>query len=97
VSAGWREVVAAGLCRVKKDMCATCIFRPGNLMNLTPGRVKGMVAEAEYEDSFITCHETLEAWTGTQQTEAMCRGYLNAGHRPVLLRLAEEWGLVVEV
>jgi hypothetical protein len=35
---------------VLAEQCATCIFRPGNLMELCPGRVRGMVAEATAKD-----------------------------------------------
>ena len=42
---------------VLNEQCATCIFRPGNLMHLRPGRVKQMVAECQRRDTFIPCHE----------------------------------------
>ena len=52
--------------KVKREMCATCIFRPGNPMHLRPGRVQSMVEDCEQSDSYITCHETMEEVTGDQ-------------------------------
>lgn len=83
--------------KVMKEQCETCIFRPGNPMHLNPGRVAGMVREAKLQDTHITCHDTLEIVTGTRETEAMCRGYLETGARPQLLRIAERLGGVEEV
>lgn len=58
----------AGL-RVCADLCSTCIFRPGNLMQLRPGRVRSMVDEALKNDAFIACHKTLDG------ERAVCRGF----------------------
>lgn len=46
--------------KVLKEQCATCIFRPGNLMGLRKGRVKSMVDACITQDSYIPCHETME-------------------------------------
>ncbi|MGW6238345.1 hypothetical protein [Streptomyces sp. NPDC055094] len=56
--------------RVCGDRCTTCIFRPGNLMNLEPGRVASMVKKAVADEGHIVCHKTL----GTQ-APAICAGY----------------------
>jgi hypothetical protein len=53
--------------RVMAKMCSTCIFRPGNLMQL---RVADMLARIRATDSFITCHQTL----GTGLAGAVCKG-----------------------
>lgn len=58
--------------RVCVGMCDTCIFRPGNLMQLKPGRVRGMVADSIRRDSFIPCHKTLDG------ERAVCRGFYDA-------------------
>lgn len=55
--------------RVCAEMCSTCVFRPGNLMELRPGRLRGMVTESLANDSFIPCHKTLEG------DHAVCRGF----------------------
>jgi hypothetical protein len=58
-------------------MCETCVFRPGNLMRLQPGRLRGMVSDALRDDTAIICHETLEAWDGEGDAEAICRGFFD--------------------
>lgn len=59
-----------GEVRVCDSLCSTCVFRPGNLMNLDPGRVAGMVRDAVADEGHIICHQTL----GTQEP-AMCAGF----------------------
>ncbi|MEU8968932.1 hypothetical protein AB0D11_06585 [Streptomyces monashensis] len=56
--------------RVCGDRCSTCIFRPGNLMNLAPGRVAGMVKKAVADNGHVVCHKTL----GTD-APAICAGF----------------------
>ncbi|MFD5428257.1 hypothetical protein [Streptomyces sp. NPDC127084] len=56
--------------RVCEDRCVTCIFRPGNLMHLEPGRVAGMVNTAVADEGHIVCHKTL----GTE-SPAICAGF----------------------
>jgi hypothetical protein len=82
-----------GNVHIKASQCDTCIFRPGNLMHLEPGRVDDMVAEAIAEDGQITCHSTLDQYKG-----AICRGFW-VQHRDEVwtLRLAEELGYIKEV
>lgn len=72
------------VCRV---MCKTCIFRPGNLMDLNPGRKDQMVRDATRAESVIVCHTTL----GSDQ--AVCRGFFEA-HKTAPLQIAERLGLV---
>jgi hypothetical protein len=79
-----------GRVHVLDRLCRTCVFRPGNLMQLRPGRLRSMVAEAIAGESAITCHSTL----GTDRP-AICRGYFNRyADRVWRLRLALGWGLV---
>lgn len=74
-------------------MCKTCIFRPGNLMNLEPGRVKQMVRDATKAESCIPCHETIH---GQAEGEAICRGFYEKF--PTLpIKLAEAMNRLVEV
>jgi len=65
-----------GVLRVMKDKCATCIFRPGNLMSLQPGRVREMVESAR-KDEFgsITCHDTLPYSGPPGIKSAVCKGW----------------------
>lgn len=82
-----------GLVHVQADRCPTCIFRPGNLMHLDPGRVRGMVEECLADDAGnIPCHDTLGG------PEAICRGFWDGyADRQAVLRLAVAMGIVKEV
>lgn len=81
---------------VCETMCSTCIFRPGNLMHLTPGTVKSMTdtTEKDGDGAVIVCHQTL----GTDQN-AVCRGWLDSkvGQQDKLMRLAYALDLVEEI
>lgn len=66
----WR----GGKVHVCADRCATCVFRPGNLMSLESGRVKDLLDSNIAEDSALTCHETLHEW-GSDRPPAICRGF----------------------
>lgn len=73
--------------RICEDLCSTCIFRPGNLMHLQPGRVKGMVDDALADEGFIPCHQTLGG-----DGAAMCAGFYRlpaAKARSMFLRLLQ--------
>lgn len=74
-----------GEIRICEDLCSTCIFRPGNLMNLEPGVVADLVRENIAAEGHITCHKTLDTDEG-----AMCAGYYRlpaAKARSMFLRL----------
>ena len=76
-----------GKVHVHSRMCSTCIFRPGNLMHLEPGRVEDMVCEATRNDSCIPCHQTLDG------KQAVCRGFFDK-HATSPLQVAERMGFV---
>ncbi len=79
-----------GKVHVCQDLCATCVFRPGNLMHLEPGRLADMVAQARGNESAIICHSTLAA-DGVDK--AVCRGFYD--RRPTQpLQIARRLGLV---
>lgn len=93
---------------VMAEQCATCIFRPGNPMHLNPGRVTSMVQDCRRNDSHVICHETInptadEEWgndSGARPMadgEAVCRGFIDAGHTSQLLRIAERLNMIREV
>lgn len=65
-----------GQVHVLAERCGTCIFRPGNLMRLRPGRVSQMVAYARDADTAITCHETMHT-----VAPAVCRGFWDTNWR----------------
>lgn len=78
-----------GMVRVLEEMCATCIFRPGNLMHLREGRVEQMVAEAMEAESAIICHSTLPYGPYPQAQRAVCHGFwARYGSHVLGLRLA---------
>jgi hypothetical protein len=82
---GWDRQL--GGVRVLAEMCATCIFRPGNLMQLQPGRVRGMVAATrpsrdhrrQPTASHIPCHDTIYR---EDVRPAICRGFFDLPDRP---------------
>jgi hypothetical protein len=79
-----------GKVHVRKRMCATCIFRPGNLAGLKPGRVEQMVNEAVEDQSCIPCHHHL--YQG-EAIEPVCRGFYDR-HATQPLQIAERLGLM---
>lgn len=84
------NVFRDGKVHVMAKRCSTCIFEPGNRMDLKRGRVKGMVDEATANESCIPCHKTLEG------DQACCRGFYDL-HPTAPLQIAGRLGLVVEV
>lgn len=87
-----------GQVHVLSEKCATCIFRPGNLMRLVPGRVKQMVETSIADDSAITCHSTLPSVAKEEGQEAICRGYWDSyGEQVLPIRLAQAMDMVTEV
>ena len=72
---------------VMARLCDTCIFRPGNVMDLDAGRVDSMVREACAKESTIVCHETVGG------NRAVCRGFYER-HQTLPLILAEKLGYI---
>lgn len=84
--------------RVLSEKCDTCIFRPGNLMRLRPGRVSEMVRESIAGGGSITCHKTLDYGEHPDYGEAMCRGFYDAvGERTNVIRVINRLGGFQEV
>lgn len=82
------KIFVDGKVRICKSMCKTCIFRPGNLMHLLPGRVEEMVKEATRNENTIVCHQTLD-----QPLQAACRGFTDR-HATQPLQVALRLGFV---
>lgn len=61
--------------RLLAAMCGTCVFRPGNLMHLRPGRLADLVRTTLARDSFIVCHSTLPGLAPAGYAPAICRGF----------------------
>ncbi|OXM59559.1 hypothetical protein CF165_47000 [Amycolatopsis vastitatis] len=84
---------SSGLPRVLDRKCGTCIFRPGNLMHLDPGRREEMVRAALGRGSWIVCHATLPAAGIPIGEQAICRGFWDVHARDSLgCRLAVAFG-----
>lgn len=81
-----------GRVHVLAEQCSTCVFRPGNLMSLEPGRLRDLVASNVEADSALTCHATLYR---DDVPEAICRGFYDR-HPTLPLRLAAALDLLTE-
>lgn len=81
-----------GKVHVLAEMCATCIFRPGNLMQLEPGRVKDMVRDSHQDESAIICHATLYR-EGVDN--AVCRGFFDR-YETLPLQVAKRMDMIEE-
>lgn len=92
---GNKPVFSDGKVHVMSGQCDTCIFRPGNLMNLDPGRVKSMVDGATANESVIPCHHTLPYHADQREQQAVCHGYWKARNQSVVaLRLAQAMDMI---
>jgi hypothetical protein len=80
-----KSVFRKGMVHVQAVMCDTCIFRPGNLMQLESGRVEQLVKGASAAQSCIPCHETTHGQD--PRGEAVCRGFYSL-HPTLPLKLA---------
>lgn len=90
-----RPVYDEGVVHVNEEKCATCIFLPGNRMDLEPGRVAEMVRGSLEEGAAITCHKTLY---GQAEQEAVCRGFYDGYVEQVpALNMARDMGIIKEV
>lgn len=85
------NVFRDGKVHVCREMCPTCIFRPRNLMQLQPGRVRDMIDEARRNESCIPCHSLLNSGA-----DACCRGFFDR-YPTQPLQIAERLGLIVFV
>lgn len=85
--------------KILDEQCATCIFRPGNPMQLQTGRVAAMVRECRVRQSFIPCHETMtiadEDEHADRTNDPVCRGFYDAhGEVSQLIRISERLGMI---
>jgi len=85
------DVYRDGKVHVMERKCATCIYRPGNLMSLEPGRRDGMQADAIRDEGVIPCHKTIHLGGD----ESVCRGFFDVAKHEGLLAAAERLGIVV--
>ena len=81
----WRD----GKLWVLTRKCGTCIYRPGNLMKLAPGRVEEMTQTCIRENTVIPCHSTLDG------PRSVCRGLYDVHYRNVgILQVADRLGFL---
>lgn len=66
----------------------------GNLMHLTPGRLKGMVDDAVAEGSFVICQDTLPYGNHPDVLPAVCRGFADRYRRWRLQFIARLFGFI---
>ncbi|MEV0360671.1 hypothetical protein AB0H71_31905 [Nocardia sp. NPDC050697] len=88
------SVAADGQIRVCRRRCSTCIFEPGNLKDLRPGRVAELVRETLSSEGHIVCHSTLDSHG------AICRGFADnplAHDRSLALRTARALDVLTEI
>lgn len=75
-----------GAVHVLSERCSTCVFRPGNLMSLQPGRLADLVEQNRSRDTAFACHQTIYRH---DVEPSVCRGYYDAyGDDITPLRLA---------
>jgi len=67
--------------------CETCVFRPGNLMHLSPERMREITVGNVRADTALPCHSTLYR---DDVEPAVCRGFFERyGNATLPLRLAQ--------
>lgn len=76
---------------VMAEKCATCIFRPGNLMDLKPGVVAEMKRGADEKGTCIICHEGMIG--PNSAVCAVCAGYYE-NCNSALLQIAERMNVI---
>ena len=81
-----------GRVHVCRRMCATCVFRPGNLKHLRPGVLRSMIEDARGNDTAIICHSSL-AHFGAPPGNAVCWGFYDR-YPTTPLQLAQRLGLI---
>lgn len=98
----WGQPYRDGLIHVLAEKCSTCVFHPGNRMNLRPGRLRDMVDSVKANEAPFRCHQTLSFGDSKYREhyagEALCRGsYDLAGDDSYLMRYARGLGIIEEV
>jgi hypothetical protein len=77
------------------DLCGTCIYRPGNLAHLKPGRVQELTRSAIAAEGHVVCHDTI----GTP-APAICAGFARhplGATRSLALRLVHAGVAVLQL
>jgi hypothetical protein len=64
----------SGFPRILEAKCDTCIYRPGNLMGLRPGRREQIEEDAIAVGAWVVCHSTIHRG---DVADAICRGFVD--------------------
>ncbi|MFY1674028.1 HAD domain-containing protein [Plantactinospora sp. WMMB334] len=80
--------------RLLSRLCSTCIFHPGNLMRLSPNRLRDLVVKARRDESFIVCHKTLPYSGNPGGKPAICRGFADRYSTQALQVIERLFGFV---
>jgi hypothetical protein len=64
-----------GKVRVLSRRCGTCVFRPGNPMQLAPGRFEELIRRNVDAGALLTCHSTLPYGDHPDFGPAVCAGF----------------------
>lgn len=86
-----------GLVHVVDEKCATCVFRPGNPMHLSPGRLAEIVEHNRTNGAALVCHKTLPYGDHPEVGQAICRGYFDSYETDLVLALAKACNIIREV
>ena len=78
--------------RLLSRPCLTCVYRPGNLMRLNPGRLKDLTAQARESEGYVVCHATLPETAPSGVLPAVCRGFYDRFSTAALQIAARLWG-----
>lgn len=88
-----RPIGPDGKLRVLSEQCTSCVFRPGNLMHLNPGRLQDLVRQNLAADAALVCHQTLTYGDHPEFGAALCRGFFDSyGHYVNLIRIMGRLG-----
>lgn len=91
-----------GKVHVMSEKCSTCVFRPGNIMHLPPGRLKALTDHAQETGVPFSCHQTLP-YASKEHSEyyggsALCAGAVeNYGDSSPFVLLARDWDVIEPV
>lgn len=66
-----------GAVPVFAERCASCVFRPGNMMRLRSGRLADLIAENRARGTALVCHLTTFGQR-PELGEVLCRGFFDA-------------------
>lgn len=70
--------------------CTTCVFRPGNPMDLPAGQLNDIVEHNRAIGALLRCHQTLSYGAHPETGQAACRGFYDAyGPELLAVRIAE--------